>query len=390
MKSTVSQPRSIDFGKLVRQAALIVGCWTLVSLISITRHYMEEAGGSDSRPFWWVFLIWLTCYYSWALLTPAVFSVARRWPFARSTGAGRLLRSFLIHVPLSLAFTAAALFLSHVLYDLLKYAKVSDLDVWLHSLRFTSFLKDFPLYWSTLVAANVLSSFKALREKERLAAHLELERSQLDSSLRQAQLDALRMQLNPHFLFNTLQTISVLMMDDTTSANHMLVRLSDLLRSTLRTSVSALKPLREEIAFLRAYLEIEQIRFADRLCVQWNVQAGTELALIPTLLLQPLVENSVRHGIARVATRGSITITATAAENTLQLSVADTGPGISEEYDSAFGHGIGLTNTRKRLKQLYPDHRMEIIAGPQGGFEVQIEIPLQLQGTEAHDEVLAL
>jgi LytS/YehU family sensor histidine kinase len=119
------------------------------------------------------------------------------------------------------------------------------------------------------------------------------------------------------------------------------------------------------------------------------LQPGTEVALIPTLLLQPLVENSVRHGIARMATRGSITITVTAAENTLHLSVADTGPGISEEYDSVFGHGIGLTNTRKRLKQLYPDHRMEIIAGPQGGFEVQIEIPLQLQGTEAHDEVLA-
>jgi two-component system, LytTR family, sensor kinase len=389
MNSTVPRPNGNHVGKLARRSALILGCWTLVSLISITRHYMEEGGGSDSRPFWWVFLIWLTCYYSWALLTPAVFLVAKRWPFARSIGIGPMLRSVLIHIPLSLAFTGAALFLSHVLYDLLKYAAVSDLDVWLRHLSFTSFLKDFPLYWSTLVAANVLSSFKALREKERLAAHLELERSQLESSLRQAQLDALRMQLNPHFLFNTLQTISVLMMDDTASANRMLVRLSDLLRSTLRTSVSSLKPLGEEIAFLRAYLEIEQIRFADRLCVQWDLRPGTEFALIPTLLLQPLVENSVRHGIARLSTRGSITITAAAAEDSLLLSVADTGPGISEENDNVFGHGIGLTNTRKRLKQLYPDHRMEIIAGPQGGFEVQIEIPLLLQAAETHDEALA-
>lgn len=389
MKVSVSESK-IDFRTIASRIFLIVGCWTVVSLISVTRHYMEEAGASDNRPFWRVFLIWLTCYYSWAVLTPGVFWVARRWRFGRRSGIATLIRNFCIHIPLSVVFTAAALFLSHVFYDLLMHGNVSDLGAWVHRLRFTSFLKDFPLYWSALAAANVLSSFKALREKERLAAHLELERSQLESSLRQAQLDALRMQLNPHFLFNTLQTVSVLMMDDTASANRMLIRLSDLLRSTLRTSVASLSPLHEEIAFLRAYLEIEQIRFADRLCVQWDLAPETDLALIPTLLLQPLVENSVRHGIARMSTRGAITISAKADEKALHLSVADTGPGVSEEYDSVFGHGIGLTNTRKRLKQLYPDHEMEIVAGPQGGFAVQIAIPFVLQGAETREEVVAL
>jgi len=204
-----------------------------------------------------------------------------------------------------------------------------------------------------------------------------LERSRLETSLRQAQLDALRMQLNPHFLFNTLQTISVLMMDDTHSANRMLVRLSDLLRSTLRSSVEAISPLSEELAFLRAYLEIEQIRFADRLRVLWHIDPSTETALIPTLLLQPLVENSIRHGIARLATPGTITISSRSENETLHLSIADTGPGFSQQQDE-IGHGIGLTNTRKRLKQLYPEHEMEIIAGPSGGFEVRIAIPLAL------------
>jgi len=389
MKLTVPQPKKIDFRKIVSRTLLIVGCWTLVALISVTRHYMEEAGSSDSRPFGRVFLIWLTCYYSWAVLTPALFAAARRWPFARSSGTRNLVRNFWIHVPLSLVFTGAALFISHIFYDLVIHARLSDIETWAHGLRSTSFLKHFPFYWSALAVANVLSSFKALREKERLAAQLELERSQLESSLRQAQLDALRMQLNPHFLFNTLQTISVLMMDDTASANRMLVRLSDLLRSSLRSSVATLTPLREEIAFLRAYLEIEQIRFADRLCVEWNLQPQTDRALIPTLLLQPLVENSVRHGIARMATRGAITITARASDDMLHLSVADTGPGISQEHDNVFGHGIGLTNTRKRLKQLYPDHAMQIIAAPHGGFEVQISIPLILHRAETHEEVLA-
>lgn len=366
------------------QLVLIFGCWTLVSLISLTRHYMEEAGAAETRPFWKVFLIWLTCYYSWALLTPAVFWVARQWAFVK----GRWGRNFLIHIPFSAVFTAVSILISHFLYCVVAHKPVAEVSDYLASLRFTSFLKHFPLYWTTVVVANVLSSFRALRQKERLAAQLQLERSQLETSLRQAQLDALRMQLNPHFLFNTLQTISVLMMDDTASANRMLVRLSDLLRSTLRSSVDSFTLLRDEIAFLRAYLEIEQIRFADRLHVTWNLHPDTERALVPTLLLQPLVENSIRHGIARMATPGTITISAHITEDVLHLAVADTGPGLSGTQREA-GHGIGLSNTRKRLKQLYPEHDMEVIAGPNGGFEVRVAFPLAYEHAEAREELIA-
>jgi two-component system, LytTR family, sensor kinase len=198
------------------------------------------------------------------------------------------------------------------------------------------------------------------------------------------------MQLNPHFLFNTLQNISVLMMDDTAVANRMLIRLSDLLRSTLRSSVASISPLRDEVAFLRAYLEIEQIRFADRLRVIWDLEPGTESALIPTLLLQPLAENSIRHGIARLATNGTITITSRAENGTLYLSVADSGPGLSQQKNcDSIGHGIGLNNTRKRLKQLYPEHEMEICTGEQGGFEVKIRIPLTFKPAERTEELVA-
>ena len=196
------------------------------------------------------------------------------------------------------------------------------------------------------------------------------------------------MQLNPHFLFNTLQTISVLMVDDTVSANRMLVRLSDLLRSTLRSSVDSLTPLRDELAFLRAYLEIEQIRFADRLRVEWNVHPEAEQALVPTLLLQPLVENSIRHGIARLSVPGVVRVSACIADDRLCLSVFDTGPGLSHDAGDANGHGIGLSNTRKRLKQLYPTHDMEIIAGATGGFEVCMAIPLTFSHVEMRQELI--
>jgi sensor histidine kinase YesM len=290
-------------------------------------------------------------------------------------------------VPVSVAFTGASILLSHTFYCLLVHKPFGGFEGYLASLRFTAFLKHFPLYWTTLVVANVLAYFRTLQQKERLAAQLELERSRLETSLRQAQLDALRMQLNPHFLFNTLQTISVLMMDDTVSANRMLVRLSDLLRSTLRSSVHSHTMLQDEIAFLRAYLEIEQIRFADRLRVEWHIEAPAEQASIPTLLLQPLVENSIRHGIARMATPGTITISAEVAGDVLQLSVADTGPGLSGERGDEVGHGIGLSNTQNRLKQLYPEHTMEIIAGPAGGFEVRIAFPLNYDRVPAKQEL---
>lgn len=384
MRLAVEDNANTPFRRRLLQGAIILGCWTIVSLISLTRHYMEEGGAADGRPVGTVFLIWLTCFYSWALLTPLIFSAAKRWPMVK----GRWVRSFAMHVPWSVAFTGASILISHFLYCLVVHKPAAYIPGYLHSLHFTAFLKHFPLYWTTMMVANGLTYFRALQQKERLAAQLQLERSQLETSLRQAQLDALRMQLNPHFLFNTLQTISVLMMDDTASANRMLVRLSDLLRSSLRSSVNSLTMLRDEIGFLRAYLEIEQIRFADRLRVEWQVDPEAEQALVPTLLLQPLVENSVRHGIARLSEPGIIRVSAAARGGLLDLCITDTGPGLSGDPSEGNGHGIGLNNTRKRLKQLYSWHEMEITAGATGGFEVRISIPLSFSRTDVREELI--
>jgi LytS/YehU family sensor histidine kinase len=187
----------------------------------------------------------------------------------------------------------------------------------------------------------------------------------------------LRAQLDPHFLFNSLNTISVLMREDVDAADRVLVTLSRLLRRALEGSGAAEVPLREEVAFVEAYLEIEKARFADRLT--YRVDVGPKLleARVPSLLLQPLVENAVRHGLARrvdFETPGRIEIAAEEREGTLRLTVRDNGPGL----DGTETPGVGLANTRSRLRLLYGDrHAFEMTPGAEGGVAVTIVLPLR-------------
>jgi len=181
------------------------------------------------------------------------------------------------------------------------------------------------------------------------------------------------MQLQPHFLFNTLNSISVLMRDDAATANKMLVKLSELLRAALKSESSQEISLKDELEFLRGYLEIEQMRFQDRLTVDFRVENETLDAQIPNLILQPLVENAIRHGIAPYAKRGKILIESRRENGFIELVVRDNGAGLQ---DSANENGIGLKNTQERLEKLYGERqKFEIISGADSGFEVRIKIP---------------
>jgi LytS/YehU family sensor histidine kinase len=204
----------------------------------------------------------------------------------------------------------------------------------------------------------------------------ELRASQLETRLAAARLEALRAQLQPHFLFNTLHAISALMNRDVEAAERMLARLSDLLRLTLDSAGEPMVPLKRELEFLAGYLEIEQTRFADRLTVQMNVEPDALDAPVPSLLLQPLVENAVRHGIAPRATPGRIEIRARRADGALHIEIEDNGRGLPREMRE----GLGLSNTRARLEQLYgPAHRFELRAakGDGSGTLVQLVLPMQ-------------
>ncbi|HLB85681.1 MAG TPA: sensor histidine kinase, partial [Steroidobacteraceae bacterium] len=204
-----------------------------------------------------------------------------------------------------------------------------------------------------------------------------LDSAHLETRLVEAQLQALQRQLHPHFLFNTLNTISALMHRDVDAADATIARLSDLLRMSLQRVGVQEVPLKEELDFLSKYLEIEQTRFRDRLTVVFDVEAETLHALVPNLLLQPLVENAIKHGIGPRPTPGQIAVRARVNGAMLELDVQDNGVGLSAARLTDFNRGVGLSNTRSRLDHLYGSlHRFEFRQPAEGGLLVCIAIPM--------------
>jgi LytS/YehU family sensor histidine kinase len=225
------------------------------------------------------------------------------------------------------------------------------------------------MYWLVVLGHLGWHYYTQYREREVVAA-------QLQKELVEARLQALRMQLNPHFLFNALHAVSALIHDNPDLADRVLARLSDLLRLSLDQSKPQEVPLHEEFAFLDHYLEIEQTRFADRLEVQKQVEPGAENALVPFLILQPLVENAIRHGIEPSPDPGLLRIQAVRKNGELHLRVSDNGMGLSNWAKTSKGEGIGLSNTRSRLKHLYgAAFRMEVREATPRGVETIISIP---------------
>jgi LytS/YehU family sensor histidine kinase len=253
---------------------------------------------------------------------------------------------------------------------------------WWMSFRELSFLQfdwEMMTYWAIIGLSHALDFHRESQDRALTSARLETE-------LAEAQLQALQRQLHPHFLFNTLHTISALMHRDTEAADAMLAKLSDLLRLSLDRVGTQQVALKDELDFLQKYLDIERTRFADRLQVSTDIESDTLDAAVPNLVLQPLVENALRHGIAPLVAGGTVEIIARRLagqlrndeqqRDVLQLVVRDNGAGLSTDAIKAFNTGVGLSNTRSRLQHLYPGrHRFDFHAPPGGGLEVTIEIP---------------
>ena len=351
----------------------IIAVWVLLGVIYAGPTYFEvrAAGMSHaaSRIFSWGILTWL----AWAPLTPAMIWLARKWSLVDETWK----RNLAVHLPaflfISALHTAAA---TKITLSIRPFDNMgsSPFEFWPRFVARVpgSFGSDLLVYSAVIGTCYALDYYRKYREREFLA-------SRLEAQLAQAQLDSLRMQLHPHFLFNTLNSIVGLVRDNKNAAAvSMLVGLSDLLRHALDHSASHEVELREELNFIRLYLKIQEMRFSDRLQIEFDIDPATTKALVPNLILQPLTENALRHGIARSADSGLVGISSAITDGHLRLSVYDNGAGLPDDWQMKGSTGIGLANTAARLQQLYDDnHQFDIRNRDTGGVEVVIMMPMR-------------
>ncbi len=337
------------------------GIWTFLALFFGSRMVLSYAYSGYGINWSFPLLLSLTEVYGWAVLFPVIYLLARRFRFE----GGRLWRDVPVHLFAGLGLALLKANADRVLIPLVTGVanyRVRVLDE-THSNLLT--------YWVLVGVVLGIVYYRRFRERE-------LRASQLEARLAEARLEALKMQLHPHFLFNTLNGISALMHRDVEAADRMLVRLSDLLRMTLESGDAQETSLKQELEFLNAYLEIEKTRFGDRLTVEMKVDPETLDARVPALILQPLVENAIRHGIGPRVEPGRIELRAERRNGRLCLHVSDNGAGIPEGGGEALREGVGLSNTRARLAQLYgDDHRFELENGKgrEKGLRVTVEIP---------------
>jgi len=303
-------------------------------------------------------------YALWAVLTVPLWWIATRYSIEGGRRIGRML-----------LFVVAGIAIA-ILVDSFLFKIREELMMPLGRFRRRppaplvglGFLDDLMVYFAVLGAGIARDYF--LRYRARI-----VETTRLQAQLTQARLDALRSQLNPHFLFNTLNAVSALVERDPRGVRRMIARLSDLLRHTLDDSTGAEIPLSKELDVLEEYIELMQIRFQGKLDVAIHIADDTRAALVPNLILQPLVENALEHGVSKSGGVGRIELRARRDADRLVITLTDNGPG-QTHTGAASGDGIGLTNTNARLREMYgPMYRVQLRAAANGGTEAEVTLP---------------
>ncbi len=350
---------------------LLLAMWTAFALIIATQHYLSLRDAE--RPVEWLPLfgrqaqLWGT----WALLAPLVFAAARRFPVA----PGNVLRGVMLHVPLAIGFILLHALITGPVVTLLGWYPLAGSSSYTTAGSMFVFVLRANVGANLLVYALLVALYHVITYGSTARAR-EVRASQLEAQLARARLDVLQMQLQPHFLFNTLHAVSALMERDTAAARRMLTQLSDLLRLSLTDPDTQEVRVEEEISFLGRYIDIQRMRFHDRLAVDVEVDAAAQQGMVPRLVIQPLVENAIRHGIATRTGPGRVAVAVHRRDGELHLSVTDNGRGLPPGGMQSLRLGVGLRNTVARLQHLYGERgRFELTNAPDGGTVAHISIP---------------
>jgi two-component system, LytTR family, sensor kinase len=363
---------------VARRVGAVAIVATILTLFFATKDsFHQQSLGSQvtwGKNLWWKAMEW----YAWGLFAPIIFRACRRFDFSSNpwrTVVTHLACGALASLLHCCVLTTGARIEAEVMRTGFSWAGLFKFVFANH------FHEDVLTYAAIVSVWYALDYHNRFRERERRAAELE-------AHLAQARLQALKTQLHPHFLFNTLNGIAALIYEEPKAAHRMLARLSDLLRMSLQDSGVQEVALRWELEFGRRYLELEQIRLGDRLAVEFDIAPSTLEACVPKLLLQPLLENAIKHAIAPFSSLGQICVYSRRNNETLHLRVSDNGPGLPASNEASERLGIGLNNTRARLRELYGDgHKIELKNGDSGGLVVEIAIPFHAAaGQEASIE----
>ncbi|UCG85441.1 MAG: histidine kinase [Gemmatimonadota bacterium] len=363
--------------RLKRALQLFAGA-TFLGAFSASQQYLALNLQGERMPLIAVVIWALPFWYLWALLTPLVVWLARCIPLVTAHWASKILAHLAIASILAF-FHSLVLVSIQVALQPAASGEMFQQPFWTLLVSFAAYELSLNLlaYGAIVGITYAIDFYRRFKERE-LAA------TQLSAQLSQAQLRALRMQLNPHFLFNTMNTIAMLVRkQESEEAVRTLAGLSDLLRYVLEDTRTHEVPLRQELEFVERYLAIEQVRFADRLNVRIDAEADTLDAHVPNLLLQPIVENAIRHGIARRAAASLVEVRARRMDDTLVLTVRDDGPGLLRQAEGV-DDGVGLSNSRARLRQLYGElQSLDLTDSPTQGAIAKVILPFHTEPVTA-------
>jgi two-component system, LytTR family, sensor kinase len=338
----------------------VAAIWTLLALMSASQTAMFLVYRGHEVQWGPLLVRVLADWYTCAIFIPGFVWLARRWPLDVE-GLWRR------HLPIHIGASLVAVILKYAIYlPVLRWVAPGEGRSY-PALLAGNALTELIIFWAIIAVIFAVEFYRRSRDREALAL-------QLSGRLTLAQLDALRGQLRPHFLFNTLNAIATLIHRDVNAADAMIARLAALLRASLQHEATHEVPLDVELSLARDYVGIMEARYGPRVSVSWRIGEGLGDALVPAFVLQPLIENAFEHGVARASGAATVSIVVAPEDGSLVLRVRDSGPGVSDAADQ---ESVGLGNTRRRLEQLYgPRHSLRLASAPGRGTEAIVTLPL--------------